>query len=230
MSLALLHLATVDSTQSFLGRHPELGCCAVLADHQSAGRGRGGNRWESAPGGGLWLSARIPQPSIPAGLVLQKAMAAVISVLTPCGVELGLKWPNDLVAWKADRLVKLGGILGEAKGGFLVLGLGVNLREAPSMPERSIPPACLADLGAAAPEGFVLAAKILEAWEDLEAVTEPPFRWPEPGLDLAWEGGQGRCLGWEEDGRLCVQTGQGIERLSGGDIKALMSAQVPGAH
>jgi len=230
MSLPLLHLASVDSTQAFLGRHPELGCCAVLADHQSAGRGRGGNRWESSAGGGLWLSARIPRPGIPAGVVLQRAMSAVISAMNPCEAELGLKWPNDLVARKVGRLVKLGGILGEAKGGFLILGLGVNLREAPAMPERAIPPACLADLGVAVPEGLILAAKILEAWEDLEAAPEPPFRWPEPGLDLGWEGGQGRCLGWEEDGRLRVQTHQGIERLSVGDIKALASAQVPGAH
>jgi BirA family biotin operon repressor/biotin-[acetyl-CoA-carboxylase] ligase len=222
MTITLIRLASVDSTQSFLARHPELGPCAVMAELQTAGRGRGANRWESPAGSGLWLSARISIPEIPPGLVLQRAMVAVISVLEPCGVELGLKWPNDLVARKSGHLVKLGGILGEAKGGHLILGLGVNLSAAPVLPDRAIPPASLAELRAVnIPHHFDFALRTLAAWEVLDTGLEPAFRWPGAGDPVRWEGGQGLCLGWEGDGRLRVATLNGIEWLSAGEVNAL---------
>jgi len=222
MSPLLIHLATVDSTQYFLTRHPELGSCAVMADQQTQGRGRGANRWESPTGAGLWMSARLPAPALLPGLVLQRAMGAVISVLAPCGLELGLKWPNDLVAWRAGRLVKVGGILGEAKGGSLLLGLGVNLLAAPALTDRAIPPASLAELGAMnLPQGRALAQQVLAAWGDLNGSPEPAFRWPKAGDAIGWEGGQGLCLGWEADGRLRVATQQGLQLLSAGDVNAL---------
>ena len=84
MKLPLIRLAVVDSTQAFLRRNPHLGCCAVLADRQSEGRGRQGNRWESAAGVGLWLSAALPAPAgVAPGLILQRAMVAAAGVLGP---------------------------------------------------------------------------------------------------------------------------------------------------
>lgn len=222
MTLPILRLGRIDSTQAFLVRHPELGYGAVLADEQTAGRGRGENRWESAPGAGLWLSAALPQPKVPPGLLLQRAMAAVAEVLEPCGLRLGLKWPNDLVAWQDHRLVKLGGIIGEQKGDRVILGLGVNLHAAPSIPERAIPPRSLADLGARAlPEPLVLARSILDAWEDLSILRVPAFQWPQPGDSLVWESGAGVCEGWLADGRLAVQTGDGLQELCSGDLHGL---------
>src|SRR5450631_2675642 len=106
MNLPLIRLAEVDSTQAFLRRNPHLGCCVVLADLQTEGRGRQGNRWESAAGAGLWMSAALPSPpGVAPGLVLQRAMVAAACALDPEGRILGLKWPNDLVAWKGGRLV-----------------------------------------------------------------------------------------------------------------------------
>lgn len=222
MNLPLIHLALVDSTQSFLARHPELGFCAVLADAQSEGRGRGENRWESAPGAGLWLSAALPRPQVPPGLLLQRAMGAVAEMLEPCGLKLGLKWPNDLVAWRGSQLVKLGGIIGEQKGDRVILGLGLNLREAPSIPGRAIPPASLEGLGAKSlPEALALARVILEAWRDLTVVRLPTFQWPAAGDAIRWEEDEGLCQGWTEDGRLAVQTDKGLRRLSAGDIVGL---------
>ena len=222
MGLPLIRLAQVDSTQAFLRRNPHLGCCAVLADQQTAGRGRQGNTWESAPGAGLWLSVALPGPGGPnPGLLLQRAMIAAARVLDPQGRTLGLKWPNDLVAWKGGRLVKLGGILGEQVGGRLLLGLGVNLASAPHIPERKIPPACLSELGLETPPATQLAVSIAKSWNDLAEELEPLFRWPEAGAPLRWEDGQGTCLGWEPDGRLKVATQAGIQRLSAGDVTGL---------
>ena len=222
MALPLIRLAVVDSTQAFLRRNPHLGCCAVLADQQTVGRGRQGNTWESAPGAGLWLSVALPgSVGAGSGLILQQAMIAAARVLDPEGRTLGLKWPNDLVAWQGGRLVKLGGILGEQSGGRLILGLGVNIQSAPHIPERKIPPACLSELGLGTPSTPLLAASIAKSWNDLDPELEPLFRWPEAGAPLRWEDGQGTCLGWEPDGRLKVATRDGIQRLSAGDVTGL---------
>jgi len=222
VALPLIRLAVVDSTQAFLRRNPHLGFCAVLADRQSEGRGRQGNRWESAAGAGLWLSAALPAPvGVAPGLILQRAMAAAARILDPEGQTLGLKWPNDLVAWKEGRLVKLGGILGEQSGGRLILGLGVNLTGAPVIPDRAIPPACLTEVGLATPSPGDLAASIIHEWNDLTQNIQPLFRWPESGTAIQWEDGQGTCLGWEPDGRLKVATAEGIRRLSAGDVAGM---------
>ena len=224
MPASLIRLGRIDSTQDFLERHPELGHCGVLADCQLAGRGRRGNGWESAPGAGLWLSASLPVPTVPPGLVLQRAMGAVAEALEPWGVPLGLKWPNDLVAWRGDRLVKLGGIIGQVKGERMLLGVGVNLRSAPVIPGRPIPPACLADLCPlpdGRPDTEALALEILAAWADLAIQREPAFLWPEAGDPIRWEAGSGVCAGWMDDGRLAVRTEAGVEGLAVGDVSGL---------
>ena len=219
MNLRLIRLASVDSTQAFLKRHPELGFCAVMAGTQSEGRGRQGNRWESAPGAGLWMSAALPPPDLPPGLVLQRAMRHVIAALG--GGLLGLKWPNDLVAQTPAGLVKVGGILGELSGGRLVLGLGINLTETPDLPDRAMPASDLKSLGFPPPVTADLAMAILDRWEDPSLIPELPFRWPEAGEALRWEQGQGVCLGWEPDGRLKVATNAGVERLSAADVRGV---------
>lgn len=222
----LIRLALVDSTQSFLRRHPELHPCGVMADAQTEGRGRQGNRWESSPGAGLWMSASLPAPDLPPGLVLQRAMAEVIAALD---FPFGLKWPNDLVARREDgSLVKLGGILGERVGGRLILGLGLNLRSAPTLPDRAFPAESLAGLGLSVPDPAALARSILLRWNGLAtSATAPAFRWPEPGTPLRWEGGQGVCLGWEPDGRLALTTAEGIQRLNAGDVRGMQGEAPP---
>jgi BirA family biotin operon repressor/biotin-[acetyl-CoA-carboxylase] ligase len=164
----------------------------------------------------------LPAPELPPGLVLQKAMAAVISALAPGESTLGLKWPNDLVAWQGDHLVKLGGIIGEMSKGNLILGVGVNLKDAPVIADRAIPPASLLSLGVRhLPSPLALAEELLSRWQVLEQACEPAFLWPEEGDAIAWEGGQGTCLGWAEDGRLKVRTMNGVELLSAGDVRGL---------
>ena len=218
----LIHLAEVDSTQAFLQRNLHLVPCAVVADRQTAGQGRQGRRWEGAPGAGLFLSVALPSPAgLLPGLALQWAMARAAALLDPGGRVLGLKWPNDLVAWRSGSLAKVGGILGEQGGGRLLLGLGVNLSVAPVLPERDIPAASLADLGLPVPDRLRLAALISTEWMGLAEEPRIPFRWPEAGQAFRWEGGQGTCLGWEPDGRLKVATAQGIERLTAGVVRGL---------
>lgn len=104
---------------------------ALIAEQQSAGRGRLGRHWRSQAGGSLCLSLALPWPggiatAAGAGLV---AGLAVAQALHAFGAdEVRLKWPNDL--WARDR--KLGGVLveigGRAERMFLVVGVGLNLR------------------------------------------------------------------------------------------------------
>jgi len=224
--LTLIHLGVVDSTQSFLARHPELVFCGVMADSQTAGRGRGNNFWNSERGAGLWLSACLPPSGLSAGTILQSAMVSAAMALEPCGIPLGLKWPNDLVARKQNgQLVKIGGIIGEQKGDRVILGLGLNIFNAPELPDRAIPPASLFSLGAAnIPNTVDLAKSILHAWQRLETQCSQnriAFRWPDRGDKIQREDGRGTCQGWEADGRLAVLTESGLVLLTSGDVSGL---------
>jgi BirA family biotin operon repressor/biotin-[acetyl-CoA-carboxylase] ligase len=118
--------------------------------------------------------------------------------------------------------VKLGGIIGEQDEGSVILGLGVNLHSAPEIPERAIPPASLASLGATnIPDMTFLAMSVLAAWQDLSKESKEravAFRWPGPGDAIRWEDGGGTCRGWEPDGRLAVRTEGGLALLASGDV------------
>ena len=111
----------------------------ILADAQSAGRGRLGRTWTSEPGAGIWLTL-VERPrdvdaldvlSLRVGLDLAAALESV------CDERIRLKWPNDL--YVADR--KLGGILVEARWrnempDWVAIGVGVNVR-APQGEDRA---------------------------------------------------------------------------------------------
>jgi BirA family biotin operon repressor/biotin-[acetyl-CoA-carboxylase] ligase len=110
---------------------------AMVADHQSAGRGRLDRRWEAPAGASLLMSVlvRPPFPVLGAPLLATAlGVAAVDALRATAGVEVGLKWPNDVVApgaGPAGEDLKLGGLLAELHtgegGDAVVLGLGLNL-------------------------------------------------------------------------------------------------------
>lgn len=106
----------------------------VVADEQTAGRGRLGRTWESQAGSGLWFSLLLrPTDATPAAvgrlpLVAGVAVAAALEDLAGADAGIALKWPNDVVM--ADGTLKLCGILAERlPDGAVVLGIGVNVRQ-----------------------------------------------------------------------------------------------------
>ena len=114
----VLRLGSVTSTQD-VARELPIGSI-VVADHQTAGRGRLDRRWESPPGTALLVSfvlERNPLLSLAAGVAAAEA----------CGPDVRLKWPNDLLL---DGR-KLGGILVEATPDKALCGVGINLTWAP---------------------------------------------------------------------------------------------------
>jgi BirA family biotin operon repressor/biotin-[acetyl-CoA-carboxylase] ligase len=83
----------------------------VVADHQSAGRGRRDRTWVAPPGASLLVSVLLrPPATVAPGVTMAVAVAMAEAVAATAGVEPGLKWPNDLVV--DDR--KLAGVLAEA--------------------------------------------------------------------------------------------------------------------
>ncbi len=115
----------------------ELEGASVLADHQTAGRGRRGRSWSSPPGAGLYLSVVLRGDDLarsPGLVTLGAGVAASSAIETATGLPVRLKWPNDLVIGAEWR--KVGGILSEAQGrDALVVGLGINLTPAAHPPE-----------------------------------------------------------------------------------------------
>lgn len=117
----------------------------LVADRQSAGRGRAGRMWSDGFGNFMGstvvqLRATDPLPqtlALVAGLAVHEAVCAVAPTL----VDVRLKWPNDLLAGDA----KLAGILLERHQNCVVVGIGVNLAQAPELADRAT--ASLASLG-----------------------------------------------------------------------------------
>jgi len=95
----------------------------VVADQQTAGRGRLGRTWESPPGSSLLVTVLLRRAGDPGRAVMAAGVALAAAVDEVAGVEAGLKWPNDLVV--EDR--KLAGLLAEADGDALVVGAGCNV-------------------------------------------------------------------------------------------------------
>src|SRR5436190_7695679 len=104
----------------------------LIADEQTAGRGRRGRRWYSAPGAGLTfsLSVKIGRPV--AGLSLVAGVAAARALRALGVAQAALKWPNDLEVDGA----KLGGILVETRGALAVIGIGIHCRRDAALEAR----------------------------------------------------------------------------------------------
>jgi len=109
----------------------------LVADRQTAGRGRQGREWFDGAGnfmGSTVVNCRFGDPdpaslALVAGLALHEAVAALL----PADVPLQLKWPNDLMIGAA----KLAGILLEREGAAVLVGIGVNLVSAPQLSDRA---------------------------------------------------------------------------------------------
>ncbi len=134
----VMHLRTTGSTNQ-VALEAAVGGARVgvwVADEQTAGRGRGGHRWHSAAGDGLYMSAlvtpRVPLSEAP-WIALATGLAVQAAVAEVAGVAIDLRWPNDLMF----GVRKVGGILVESvsearlDGGaglrYAVVGIGVNV-------------------------------------------------------------------------------------------------------
>jgi BirA family biotin operon repressor/biotin-[acetyl-CoA-carboxylase] ligase len=207
----------------------------LRAEHQTAGRGRLGRDW-TGPKGNLQASTLIRlRPTDPPvsglGLMLGVAVHAALAGLMP-RAAFQLKWPNDVMLGAA----KLSGMLLEREGDCVVLGVGVNVCEAPRLPDRET--IALADLEGG--QGWT-AAEVLDAlvpafdhwlatWRDggTAAIVGAWLQRAHPvGTRLSVSTAthlpqQGRFLGLDADGALILGLDDGTSHvIHSGDVGVL---------
>lgn len=236
-------LPSVDSSNTELMRRARSGDTAptlLVAEQQSAGRGRMGKPWASSLGDSLMFSLSLPLApsnwsglSLAVGQVLAEALqpgASPIAGSTSATPRIGIKWPNDL--WlEGDR--KLAGILIETThfGGQgprqVIVGVGINVRPRPEQ-DLSTPPACLQDLDPRWDAPTALAAVIpalVNCLQRFEALGFAPFQPAFAARDLLCnrpvrlsDGTQGMAEGVGLDGALLVRTALGLEHITSAEV------------
>ena len=226
-------LPEIDSTNTELMRRARAGQTEptlLVAERQSAGRGRLGRTWHSAPGDSLTFSLSLPYaPQQWSGL----SLAVGLSLAEALHPDIGLKWPNDL--WLQGR--KLGGILIEAatsaERSQLVVGVGLNIRPRPA-DGLSTPPAALTELWPLASAGQALARVALPLVQALQAFALGGFatlqaRYAQRDVLRGREvsssdGHSGTCLGVAADGALRGQ--RPLQRLDLADVAAAVGVEL----
>lgn len=196
----------------------------LVAETQTAGRGRQGRDWVSQRGDSLTFSVGLPlAPRDWSGL----SLAVGLSLAESLHPHIGLKWPNDL--WVQGR--KLGGILIEASsiGGvsYLVIGVGLNI-QAQSAEGLRTPPGALVDwlpgITAADALGRVAAPLILavqqfalEGFAPLQARFHARDVLQGQTVNTS-DGLEGQCLGVNAQGALQLQTPAGTVGIISSEV------------
>lgn len=241
---------SVDSTNAVLGALAAEGAeqgTVVLADEQTAGRGRLGREWHSPAGAGLWFSVLLTPPAAPdAGwaATVCASLGVLRGVLLASGIHPQIMWPNDLLV--GGR--KVCGILAEAKpvrddGTLpLVVGIGINANlAADAFPEefraratslsavRGAPVDRLALLEATLrgmAEAYAIVGRegvgpLLQPWRMHSAMMEKPVR-----VDLGGRVLEGVVADVRETGALVVRLADGSrEEVVAGDVTLVRLAE-----
>ena len=214
----------------------------VIAESQSKGKGRLGRAWHSPPDANIYMSI-ILRPALPPDDVTIMTFLSAVScarvIRKETGVDVRIKWPNDLMA--SGR--KMGGILLESKSErgriiFFVVGIGINV----NMKEEDFP----LDLKAIATSVLMESGKISKKNPIIEGITDEMFFW----LDVLKKGDRasifknwkalsdtlgedvnvmtpngliaGRAVTVDEKGRLILKTKKGeLKIISAGDVMVL---------
>jgi BirA family transcriptional regulator, biotin operon repressor / biotin---[acetyl-CoA-carboxylase] ligase len=203
----------------------------LIAEHQTAGRGRSGRTWAAAPRAQLTLSVGIGVAEMPTSawgwLPLAAGLGVAEAVKADAGVDAALKWPNDVLAGEG----KLAGILSEVAGQTIVVGIGLNVTlRADEVGEPGL--SSLVDLGVADPDRTRLAGELLRrlgervmGWRDGDerlmadyrdrcATIGSSVRAVLPG------GGEvvGTATAVDDEGRLRIDMGSEVVAVAAGDV------------
>lgn len=248
LASSMLFFSTIGSTNdvaSALAGGGGAEGAVVIADAQTAGRGRRGRRWYSPPGSGLYVSlvlaparAKLAPTRATALVTLAAGVALAEAIETATGLRPDIKWPNDLLAGPR----KVAGILAEAVAGastaieLVVLGYGINVGPmafAPDLADRAT--SLESELGRPIDRAMLCAETlaacatryddllegrfdaILDAWCD----RAPASR----GAAVAWDTPSGQqagiTAGIDDRGALLVRAGDRVERIVGGEVSWL---------
>jgi BirA family biotin operon repressor/biotin-[acetyl-CoA-carboxylase] ligase len=204
----------------------------LIAEHQTAGRGRQGRGWSATPRAQITVSVGVSVVDVPTttwGWLPLASGVAVVDAVAPLlqvtGVEAGLKWPNDVLAGGG----KLAGILADVAKPVVVIGVGLNVTQAPEEVTRAT---SLLDLGVAAPDRDQLVCSLLRE------LGERIVQWRSAAPQLAADyrtrsltigarvraqlpGGKevvGTARDIDDQGRLCLETDGETVVVSAGDV------------
>jgi BirA family biotin operon repressor/biotin-[acetyl-CoA-carboxylase] ligase len=237
----VLRFESLPSTNTELAQRASEGAAeglAIVADEQTAGRGRLQRAWSSPKGAGLYFSVLL-RPTIPQNywplITFMAALAVGDAVREASGVQTDIKWPNDLLS--GER--KICGILAEAidtpVGRAVILGIGINLTENAFPPELANVATSVAQATGRPPDREqILAAlldalshwysrldepgQIVDAWSNRSSYTIGKLVQVSNG-DAVW---QGTTCGVEPDGALRLRTTSGeIKLVRAGDVNSV---------
>ena len=239
----VLRFESLPSTNTELARLASEGAAegvSIVADEQTAGRGRLQRAWSSPRGAGLYFSILL-RPTIPQNywplITFMAALAVGDALREACGLETDIKWPNDILS--GER--KICGILAEAidtpSGRAVILGIGINLTENAFPPELANVATSVSEATGSAPEREqILAAlltalshwysqlnepgQIIDAWSNRSSYAIGKLVQVSNGDDV-W---QGTTAGVEPDGALRLRTSSGdIKLVRAGDVYRIRS-------
>lgn len=231
-----------DLLERLIADDTEMPVTAIVATSQVSGRGRAGRQWKEAPGGSVALSLVVPWPEgeervrlpVTAGVAVARGLTERL------GVDVRLKWPNDLLVCRK----KVGGLLVEARAldegyGFAIVGVGLNVgatRE--ELDALGLPDATsLREAGAALASGESVLVSLVEALDEALSPDGTGFL-PLPDVPEAFaahsahrsgdpitvhDSGRvvaGTYLGVTRDGFLRLATASGAETVLSGDVVA----------
>src|SRR5262245_34049893 len=230
----ILWYPEVGSTNDIAGTLADRGAdegLVVIADRQTAGRGRLGRSWASPPGAGIYASVVLrPSPGAAALLTIAAGVAVAEGIAAATGISPHVKWPNDVQLHGR----KLAGILAERAISHVILGVGINVQSA-SYPPDVAPHATSieAELGRPVDRGLVLAEclaalairyralqgghgrSVIDSWRRRAA--------PILGRRVEWESAGKRQTGLAEniddDGALIVRVGGETFRIRSGEVR-----------
>ena len=243
LGLRLLWFDDIGSTNDRALAWAEAGAeegCVVLADAQSAGRGRLGRSWASPAGAGIYMSVVLrPPPQAMPLLTMAAGVGVSEGIAGATGLQTQVKWPNDVcVAGRPPR--KLAGLLAEAGSSgdrvlHVVLGIGINVLPAAYPPDVAARATSLeGELGRAVHRGAVLAEclaavwlryemlasgrseDVLAAWRRRAAATfGRRVEWDEPAGTTR----RGIARDVDSTGALVVGGESGVVRLTAGEVR-----------
>lgn len=223
----------------------------LLAEEQTAGRGRRARSWVSPPETGLYLSVLLRPTGVPParlGSLTLVAGVALIRTARHAGVMAALKWPNDLLA--GASMAKCAGVLAEVASGeepAVVVGIGLNVGRLPEVPPGpgGLAATSLAQEGGA-DDRTEVALALLCAFDEVER------SWRGAGGDLVTSGvlaeyrshcvtlgrrvrvelagaqeAEGMAVDVDLDGQLLIDVDGDVRPVSAGDVVHLRGAASP---
>ncbi len=228
----ILWYPEVGSTNDVAGTMADRGVAeglVVLAERQTAGRGRLGRTWASPSGAGLYVSVVLrPSTTVATLLTIAAGVAVAEGIASATALSPHVKWPNDVHV--SGR--KLAGILAEGAAGHVVLGIGINVQPAAYPADVAARATSIeAELSRPVDRGLVLAEclaalaaryrelqegrgrRVVDAWRSRAASTL--------GRRVEWESAGTRQVGVAEniddDGALIVKVGAGTQKDRSGE-------------